>query len=116
MASKDTVERYLYALFGGRPDFETVRSLLTDEFTFEGPMMKASSADDFIVQLESMADGRKMRAEIHHLIEDGERVAALYDYVGPAGKTSFAEWFWVKGDKISAIKLHFDPRPLLNAA
>ena len=45
-----------------------------------------------------------------------ERVAALYDYVAPTGKTSFSEWFWVTEDKISAIKLHFDPRPLLNAA
>ena len=116
MSAKDTVERYLYAFFGGRPDLDTVRSLLADEFSFEGPTMKASNPDDFIRQIKGMAGGKKIRAEIHHLIEDGGRVAALYDFVGPGGKTSFAEWFWVRAGKISAIKLHFDPRPFLDAA
>jgi len=115
MGGKETVTEYLDAFFGGSPDLDTIRTLLTDDFTFEGPMMTASSADDFIKQLKGMDSNMEMRAEIHYLVDDGDRVAALYDFLGPTGKISFAEWYWVKGDKISAIKLHYDPRPFLEA-
>jgi hypothetical protein len=115
MTAMETVKRYLDAFFGGGPNLETIRNLLTDDFTFQGPLMTASNADDFIKQLEGMGSNMEMQAEIHCLIDDGERVAALYDFRGPHGNISFAEWYWIKRDKISAIKLHYDPRPLLES-
>ena len=115
MAAKNVVKNYIAAFFGGGPDLKAVRPLLTDDFTFEGPLMTASSADDFIKQLEGMGPGMEMHAEIHHIIDEGDCAAALYDFLGPKGKISFAEWYWIKNNKISAIKLHYDPRSLLDA-
>ena len=115
MSAKNIVKKYLDAFFGGGPDLTDVRTLLADDFTFQGPLMTASSADDFIQQLEAMGPGMEMHAEILHLIDEGDCVAALYNFEGPKGKISFAEWYWVRNNQISAIKLHYDPRPLLEA-
>lgn len=115
MSAKRVVNKYLEAFFSGGPDLKAVRELLTDDFAFQGPLMNASSADDFIKQLEGMGPGMEMHAEIHHVIDGGDCVAALYEFLGPKDKISFAEWYWIRGNKISAIKLHYDPRPLLEA-
>jgi len=115
---KEVVRAYLAAFFQGGPDVEAVRALLTDDFTFQGPLMTAGSADDFIAQLTGMSQSMAgLQVEIHHVIADGDAdgdtVAALYDFVTPMGNMPFAEWYWVRGDRISAIKLHYDPRPML---
>lgn len=115
MSAKNIVNKYLDAFFSGGPDLAAVRALLAEDFTFQGPLMAASSADDFIKQLEAMGPGMEMHAEILNIIGEGDCVAALYDFMGPEGKISFAEWYRVRDDKISAIKLHYDPRPLLEA-
>jgi len=115
MSSKSVVKKYLAAFFSGGPDLKAVHALLTKDFTFQGPLMTASSADDFIEQLKGMGPGMEMHADILHVIDKSDCVAALYDFMGPEGKISFSEWYWIRDDKISAIKLHYDPRPLLEA-
>lgn len=114
MTAKQVVEAYLAAFFQGGPDLDAVRGMLTDDFTFHGPLMTADSADDLIAQIKGMDDAMEdLHAEIHHVIADGDTVAALYDIVTPVGNLPFAEWYWVTGDKIRTIKLHYDPRPML---
>ena len=54
-----------------------------------------------------------MSADIHLIIEEGENVVAIYDFLGPGGKMPFAEWFVVSAGKIQSSKLHYDPRPFL---
>ena len=114
MSARNVVGAYLDAFFKGQPDYDVVRKLLHDDFSFTGPLMTATSADDFITQLKAMGE-MNMRAEIHRLLDDGEYVAALYDFLGPMRKLSFAEWFRVQDDKIVSSELHYDPRPLLEA-
>ncbi len=114
MEAKQVVQAYLAAFFTGGPDIAAMRALLTDDFTFHGPLMTADSAEEFIGEITGMEQPMSdLHAEIHHVIADGDTVAALYDFVTPMGKLPFAEWYWVRGDKISAIKLHYDPRPML---
>jgi ketosteroid isomerase-like protein len=48
MSAKDIVTDYLNSFFNGVPDLAAVRPSLSDNFTFEGPMMTASSAEDFV--------------------------------------------------------------------
>ena len=55
----------------------------------------------------------EMSADIHLIIEEGENVVAIYDFLGPGGKMPFAEWFVVSAGKIQSSKLHYDPRPFL---
>ena len=112
MSARNVVGAYLDAFFKGQPDLDVIRTLLHDDFSFSGPLMTATGADDFIAQLKRMGE-MNMRAEIHRLLDDGEHVAALYDFLGPTGKLSFSEWFRVQDDKIVSSKLHYDPRPLL---
>ena len=114
MDAKQVVQAYLAAFFEGGPDIPAMEALLTDDFSFHGPLMSADSAEEFIGELNAMEQPLSdLHAEIHHVIADGDTVAALYDFVTPMGKMPFAEWYWVRDGKISAIKLHYDPRPML---
>ena len=116
MDAKETVERYLDTFFAERFDLAAVRDLLHDDFEYEGPLMKASGADDFIAQLQTFGGGtpQAMRAKNRRLLVEGDTVAALYDFFIGTDKTmTFSEWYWVRGDKLERIKLVYDPRPLL---
>ena len=46
---------------------------------------------------------------------DGDDVCLLYDMVTntPAGTAFISEWHQVRGDKIAAIRVVFDPRPFV---
>jgi len=116
MDARETVERYLDTFFAKQFDLGAVRELLHDDFEYEGPLMAASSADDFIAQLETFGGGvpQALRAKNRRLLVEGDTVAALYDFfIGQDKTMTFSEWYWVRDEKLERIKLVYDPRPLL---
>jgi hypothetical protein len=106
----EIVRNYLKAFFSGKVDHETVRALLSDDFVFNGPMMKAENADQFIEQLKGHEGGMEMRCEIREILGSGNVVTALYDFQGPTGPMAFAEWYWLADGKITRVELVYDPR------
>ena len=114
LSTDKVVRSYLELFFGGAVDLKKIHSMLHDNFTFNGPLMSANSADDFINQLSAMGDFN-LQAEIHQILCDGDQVVALYDFVTPAGKVPAAEWYLIEKDVIKSMRLFCDPRPFLEA-
>lgn len=105
--AKQIVESY-YAAFQ-KKDFALVRSILDDAFTFTGPMMQATSADDM---MEKMAGfDCEYSNTVHEMIADGESVAVRFTCsMGSENpvELSMSEWFTVRDGKIASVNLFFD--------
>src|SRR5262249_6148643 len=107
----DIVQGFMGAM--GKGDFVAARKHLDDHLSFQGPIETFQKADPYVESL----------TKLHHIIEriemkkmfvDGDDVCLLYDMVTntPAGTAFIAEWHHAKGDKISAIRVRFSPRPV----
>jgi len=104
--SKQTVELFLQAL--NDENFDQARTLVSDDFSFDGVLGQRNSADAYF------ADMRKMKFKYHvqKIFEDGNDVCVLYDI--DMGKTIFTcGWYTLKDGKIARLKVVFDPRPVL---
>ena len=112
MNTKEIVKKYLAIFFSGQPDLDKIRAMLADNFTFQGPLMTANSADIYIAQLKAMGP-LKMAVNIHQILSNDNQAAASYDFVTPRGNVPAVEWYWLENKKILRMKLHLDPRPFL---
>lgn len=48
------VRNYLGIFFSAEPDFMALRKLLSDSFTFNGPLLKATSADEYVEKIQGV--------------------------------------------------------------
>ena len=106
----EIVGRYKEAFGSG--DVQTARSLLADDFHFEGPFETFDNPDDYLQSLARLApivEG----VDVKKVLADGDDVVTIYDLHtnSPAGTSNIAEWATVKGGKIAEIRVFFDPRP-----
>lgn len=93
-------------------DFDTLRSILTDDETFRGPLGTADDADTCIQGLRGMAQ-IMTDIVIAKMIVDGDDVITWFDlHTSVAPPAAVADWSHVENGKISAIKVTFDARPL----
>lgn len=113
MSNVDIVRSYFETFFSGEARHSEVRSLLTDDFRFRGPLMTADSADDYVAQLTSLGDEMELHADVRKLVGDGDVVAALVDFQGPAGPMTYAQWFTLRDGRFSSLEVVYDPRPFL---
>jgi hypothetical protein len=108
--ASEIVDKYQQAM--GKGDFAAARKLLHDNLSFHGPIETFSSPEPYLESLK----------KLHHIIQridvkksfaDGNDVCVLYDMVTntPAGKAFICEWYQVKGEKITDIRVVFDARP-----
>ena len=109
-SAREIVESYQAAL--GKGDFATARTLMQDNMTFQGPLDTFNKADDYLEALKKLASIIQ-RIDLKKVFVDGEDVCVLYDMVTntPAGTAFIAEWYQVKGGKITALRAVFDARP-----
>lgn len=94
-------------------DFDTFRTLLADDVTFDGPLGHARNADECLQGNQGMS---KMVTDIvvHNIVADSPDVVAWFDlYTADAGPIPTANWSHVENGKITRIQVAFDPRPLL---
>jgi hypothetical protein len=108
MSTADVVNRYTEA-FDAR-DLRTVESLLAEDFRFEGPLMSASSRQEFFEQLAQF----EMTATtiVRRQIANGSTVARLFDFemTAPARvRIPMAEWLEVEDGRIVSSQLIYDP-------
>jgi ketosteroid isomerase-like protein len=93
-------------------DFTTLRGILADDVTFQGPLATLDNADDAARGLEGMAQILD-DIVVQHVFVDGPDVLTWFDLhttVAPPAPT--ANWSHVDNGKITAIRVTFDPRAL----
>jgi hypothetical protein len=111
MDTKQVVTGYHEAWTRG--DMNTARSFLADDLDFQGSLDRFSKADEFIGALTMFQKMLKGVNLLQSLFAEGE-AALLYDCdtMTPVGMLRTAEFFTVKGGKITSIRLVFDATEL----
>jgi hypothetical protein len=99
-----------------RGDFQALRSILADDATFEGPLGRASNAEECVAGLERMSH-LLTGIVIHKTFVDGGDVITWFDLLtAGTGPMPAVNWRHVENGKITSIRVVFDPRPLTRAA
>jgi hypothetical protein len=96
-------------------DFETTRSLLTDDVTFLGPLGHTEGADDYVEGVKGLATIVKA-AEPLKVVAEGSDVCIIYDLVTttPEARIPTVGWYQIRDGKVAALRVFFDPRPLIS--
>jgi ketosteroid isomerase-like protein len=92
-------------------DIDAAAELLSDDFTFEGPVLQASGKAEFLAGSAGLAPMVR-GCEFLRQWADGEEVCSIYDFkietpVG-AGSISMAEWSVVRDGQLVSSRLVFD--------
>ena len=106
--AKEIVDRYNKAL--GAKDFAAARALLADDLRFQGPIDRFERADDYVVAIKGLY-GMVKGVEHQASIGEGDEVAVFYILDTPMAKAPVAEWYTVRGGKITSLRTYFDARP-----
>jgi hypothetical protein len=105
--AKNTVMSFIKHM--NEEDFTAARKFTDDGLKFDGVMGSRDGADAYFQDMERM----KFKYHILKTFADGEDVCLLYD-ITMSGITIFTcGWYRVEHNKITSIKVVFDPRPLL---
>lgn len=98
--------RYMEVIFSGA-DVDALHPLLTDDFTFRGPLYRFDSAAQYI---EAMASDPLKDASYRILREFGGEDAAclVYEFTKPGVTTVMAQLFEVRDGRVAAVLLLFD--------
>ncbi len=105
--TKDIVLSLLDAI--NKEDFKTARTYVTNDFKFIGVLGSRDGADAYFKDMEQM----KFKYEIKKAFTNENDVCILYE-INMSGKKIFCcGWYHLKDDKISSLRVIFDPRPLL---
>lgn len=108
--AREIVERYKQAFGSG--DVQGARSLLAEDFHFQGPFEEFHSPDDYLQSLAKLAP-IVTGMDVKKVLADGDDVVTIYDLQTstPAGASPVAEWATVRGGKIAELRAYFDARP-----
>jgi hypothetical protein len=110
IGAKDTVLLFIQSL--NDEDYQSARSYLAEEMTFEGVLGSRDGAEAYIRDMEKM----KFKYQVKKAFEEENDVCLLYDIDMGKGQTIFTcGWYKVDDGKIKSLKVVFDPRPLLDA-
>ena len=97
--SIDTVQQFYAAMAQGPDGAAAMTALLSEDTTFNGPILKANSRDEFFAGMAEFDPGAG-EIQMRHTFEDGDTVCVVYDFVLPGGT--------VTNGLITAQELIFD--------
>jgi ketosteroid isomerase-like protein len=94
-------------------------SLVADNITFEGPLMRLSGASQYVSTVGPFLKFHKGMRMLRQF-EDGEHVCSIYEMTlgTPAGGSltlGFADWIRLANGKVAEQKLYYDPREFSRA-
>ena len=96
-------------------DFETLRSLFSDDVIFIGALGEAHGVDECIGGLQGLAS-IMTDIVIQHMWSDEADIITWYEFY--TTKTNkplpVVNWSHVENNKITKIRVTFDPRPLID--
>ena len=109
MSGTEVFRLYLERFTSG--DVDGAAELLTEDFTFVGPILQANNKAEFLTGSAGL--GPMVRGcEMHRQWLDGDEVCSIYDFKieTPAGSGSIpmAEWSVVRDGKLASSRLLFD--------
>ena len=94
-------------------DWTTLRSILADDCTFEGPLASLDNADDCVKGLKGMSE-IVTDIVVQKRVADSSDVLTWFDlHTKVADPAPTANWSHAEKGKITAIHVTFDPRPLV---
>jgi ketosteroid isomerase-like protein len=111
-SAADLVDRYNQAL--ASRDFGTARSLLADDLRFEGPIDQFDKADDYMKAISGLY-GMVKGVKLQGTVAEQDQVAVFYVLDTPVAQAPVAEWYTVRGGKITKLRAYFDARPFAAA-
>jgi ketosteroid isomerase-like protein/uncharacterized protein YndB with AHSA1/START domain len=93
--------------------------LVSDDVTFEGPLMRARGAREYIAMNEQLLAFHRDTKMLRQF-ENGNSVCSIYELAmaTPAGgelTLTMADWIEVVGGKIVSQRIYFDPREFAQA-
>jgi len=102
-----TVRLYLEEFAKGADGMPAAMALLSDDFEFDGPMLKTRGKAEFIEGIKGMAGGT-LSLNVLKQFTEGDDVCSIYEFSlgGPA--VVMAEWSHVRGGKIVKQRLVYD--------
>jgi SnoaL-like domain len=93
-------------------DFDTMRSLVDDDVTFEGPLAKLEGVADFMEGIKGLSQ-IKSEIVIQKIFVDGPDVLTWYElHTTVASPVPVANWLHVEEGKIKFLRVAFDAREL----
>jgi ketosteroid isomerase-like protein len=96
-------------------DADALRAILADDVTFDGPMATLDNAEEAVEGLMGLA-AATTKLEVRKRLADGDDVITWFEIsTEDAGPLPTANWSRVEDGKITAIRVAFDPRPLLGS-
>ncbi len=110
MRPLEIAENYMTAFFSGG-DPEVLRDLLSDTFTFRGPLYRFDSAEEYIIALKADPP-EDFEYKMIRFYEDESSACLVYQFIKPGVSTTMTQVFEVDKDKISKILLVFDSKSL----
>ncbi len=109
MANAALFTAYLDAFTSG--DLDRAVDLVTDDFSFEGPLLQSAGKQAFrqgSQQAAAIANGYRMLRQF----EDGDEVVSIYEFeVGPPatpGRVVMTEWNTIRDGKLASARVVFD--------
>lgn len=114
MSNSAIVRDYLDSFTSG--DMDGAMALITDDFSFTGPMLQSEGKEAFIEgaqAAQAIAKGYVMQRQF----EDDDDVVSIYEFElgAPAtpGKVLMTEWNTIRNGKLASARLVFDTAQFL---
>jgi ketosteroid isomerase-like protein len=112
MSALDVVNRF-YEVTDNRA-VDELRDLVADDVTFEGPLMQAQGASEYVAMNQQLLPFHRGTRMLHQFV-DGDSVCSIYelDLKTPQGgdlNLEIADCIQVKEGKIASQRIYFDPR------
>jgi ketosteroid isomerase-like protein len=103
----------------GKGETAALRAFVSEDVTFEGPLMRASGAREYLAMNEQLLGFHRNTAMLKQF-ESGSSVCSIYELTmaTPAGgefTLTMADWIEVVGGKIASQRIYFDPREFARA-
>jgi hypothetical protein len=108
--TKDIVLSLLDAI--NKEDFKKARTYITDDFKFNGVLGSRDGADAYLKDMEQM----KFKYETKKVLYDEKDVCIFYDITMSGKKIFCSGWYHLRDNKVSSLRVVFDPRPVLEAS
>lgn len=98
-----------------RKDVEGLRPLMSPDVTFAGTLGRANGVDEVLAGLAGLA-AATTSLEVHRRLTGPTDVMTWFELgVGGSEPTPTVNWTTVEGGRIVAVRVTFDPRPILAA-
>lgn len=110
----DIVNRYLNHTSSAQADLPQAAELLADDVVFTGPLMRTTGKAAYIDLLQQFLPAH-VSTRVLRQFDDGDEVCSIDELTvrTPSGTTvtlAMAEWFKLRGGRISEHTVYYDPR------